>query len=72
MAVGYSVFAGLLSDSAALVAGFDTEQLEAIAQFLVRATRFACERTALLRAQTRSNRTAVSVPDPHPNIEESP
>ena len=68
------VFAGLQSDSAALVAGFDTAQLEAIAQFLVRATRFASERAALLRAQARSNRTAVFVPDPspHQNTEESP
>jgi DNA-binding MarR family transcriptional regulator len=58
------VFAGLQSDSAALVTGFDTAQLEAIAQFLVRTTRFASERAALLRAQARSNRTAVFVPDP--------
>jgi hypothetical protein len=54
----------LQSDSAALVTGFDTAQLEAIAQFLVRTTRFASERAALLRAQARSNRTAVFVPDP--------
>ena len=68
------VFVGLQSDSAALVAGFDTAQLEAIAQFLVRATRFATERAALLRAQARSNRTAVFVsdPSPHRNTEESP
>jgi DNA-binding MarR family transcriptional regulator len=51
------VFAGLESDAAALVADFDTAQLEAIAQFLDRATRFARERAALLRAQARSDRT---------------
>ncbi|HEY2766015.1 MAG TPA: MarR family transcriptional regulator [Pseudonocardiaceae bacterium] len=58
------VFAGLQSDASTLVAGFDTGQLEAIAQFLERATRFARERSALLRAQARSGRTRSAVPDP--------
>ncbi len=56
------VFAGLQSDATALVAGFDTAQLEAIAQFLDRATHFARERSALMRAQARSGRTRASVP----------
>lgn len=60
------VFAGLQSDAAALVSGFDTAALEAIAEFLVRATRFAGERSALLRAQARSDRTLAPVSDPNP------
>lgn len=58
------VFAGLQSDAAALVAGFDTAQLEAIAEFLDRATRFARERSQLMRAQARSGRTHASDPNP--------
>jgi len=60
------VFAGLQSDAAALVAGFDTEQLEAIAQYLDRATHFARDRAAVLRAQARSARTWRPQPDPNP------
>lgn len=51
------VFAGLQSDAAMLVAGFDATQLEAIAVFLERATHFARERSVLLRATARSHRT---------------
>ncbi|MGH4026155.1 MAG: MarR family winged helix-turn-helix transcriptional regulator [Pseudonocardiaceae bacterium] len=58
------VFAGLQSDAAVLVAGFDTAQLEAIAEFLARATRFARERSELMRAQARSGRTRASDPNP--------
>ena len=58
------VFAGLQSDASPLVAGFDTRQLEAIAQFLERGTRFARERSALLRAQARSGPARSAVPDP--------
>jgi DNA-binding MarR family transcriptional regulator len=58
------VFAGLQSDAAALVDGFDTAQLEAIAEFLDRATRFARERSQLVRAQARSGRTHASDPNP--------
>lgn len=57
-----AVFAGLQSDATVLVAGFDTAQLEAIAQFLDRATHFARERAALLRVQARSDRTGATVP----------
>lgn len=57
MAAVAELFAGLQSDAAALVAGFDTAQLEAIAEFLDRATQFARERSVLLRAQARSART---------------
>jgi DNA-binding MarR family transcriptional regulator len=56
------VFAGLQSDATALVAGFDTAQLEAIARFLDRATHFAHERAALLRVQARSDRTRTTPP----------
>lgn len=54
------VFAGLQNAAAVLVAGFDTAQLEAIAEFLDRATRFARERSELMRAQARSGRTRAS------------
>ncbi len=37
-----------------LLVGFDTEQLVAIAEFLTRATEFAHERAATLRAQART------------------
>lgn len=57
------VFAGLASDAAALVAGFDTAQLEAIAEFLDRATCFARERSQLMRAQARSGRTRAADPN---------
>lgn len=57
MAEVAEVFAGLQSDAATLVAAFDAAQLEAIAIFLERATHFARERSALLRAMARSHRT---------------
>lgn len=55
-----AVFAGLQSDAAGLVTGFDTAQLTAIAEFLDRATRFARERSALMRAQARSGRARIT------------
>lgn len=61
MAEVAQVFAGLQRDAAVLVAGFDTAQLEAIAQFLDRATRFARERSAVLRAQARTLRPASTI-----------
>ena len=48
------VFDSLREDAAALLEGFDTHQLAAIAQFLTRATGFAYRRVALLRAQVLS------------------
>jgi DNA-binding MarR family transcriptional regulator len=51
------VFAGLQGDAQALLEGFDTAQLEAIARFLTRASTFARERSTSLRAQARANRT---------------
>ena len=56
MATISEVFASLADDSRTLVEGFDTAQLEAIAQFLTRAIRFARERSTLLRAQARAAR----------------
>lgn len=50
------VFVGLQRDAAALVEGFDSAQLEAIALFLTRSVEFARERAALLRAQARAGR----------------
>lgn len=51
------VFAGVRSDAAALVEGFDADQLEAIAEFLSRSIDYARERSVVLRAQARSVRT---------------
>lgn len=48
------VFDSLREDAAALLEGFDSHQLAAIAQFLTRATDFAYRRAALLRAQLLS------------------
>lgn len=45
------LFDRLRADSAVLLHGFDTPQLEAIAEFLSRATGFAHRHAALLRAQ---------------------
>lgn len=52
------VFSGLAGDARALVEGFDTAQLEAIAEFFTRAIRFAHERSTLLRAQARAHKTS--------------
>ena len=51
------VFASMQEDAASLVAGFDAEQLAAVAEFLARATAFAHRRAALLRVETRSHPT---------------
>lgn len=48
------LFDSLRDESAALLNGFDTHQLAAIAQFLARATELAYRRAALLRAQVLS------------------
>lgn len=48
------VFDSLREDAAVLLAGFDTHQLVAIAEFLTRSTDFAYRRAALLRAQVLS------------------
>lgn len=50
------VFGGLAGDARVLVEGFDTAQLEAIAEFLTRASRFARERSTALRAQARTHK----------------
>ncbi len=63
-----AVLAQLQTDAVGLVAGFDTGQLAAIAQFLDRATHFARERSALLRTQARSDRTRTACP--HQSTEE--
>jgi len=47
-----AVFGPIRDDAAALLTGFDTSQLTAIAEFLVRSTDFIYRRSALLRAQT--------------------
>lgn len=57
-----AVFAGLADDAAGLLAGFDTHELSAIAEFLVRATDFAYRRTALLRGQSLSGLGRSSTP----------
>lgn len=62
------MFDSLREDAAALLEGFDTHQLAAIAQFLTRATDFAYRRAALLRAQLLSaggHPRAASNPDLH-------
>jgi DNA-binding MarR family transcriptional regulator len=46
------VFDPIRADTAALLEGFDTQQLTAIAEFLVRSTDLAHRHAALLRAQT--------------------
>jgi DNA-binding MarR family transcriptional regulator len=46
------VFDPIRKDVAALLEGFDTHQLSAIAEFLTRSTDFAYRHAALLRAQT--------------------
>ena len=48
----HAVFGPMHADAAALLEGFDTGQLTAIAEFLDRSTEFIYRRAALLRAQT--------------------
>lgn len=67
MAAIAEVFTALAGDARKLVEGFDTAQLEAIAEFLARATRFAHERSTLLRAQARAHRST-----PHKTSHETP
>lgn len=47
-----AVFGPIREDAASLLAGFDAQELAAIAAFLTRATEFTHRRAALLRAQT--------------------
>ena len=54
------IFDPIRDDAAALLEGFDTHQLAAIAEFLARSTDFAYRRAALLRAQTLMLSTASS------------
>lgn len=54
------VFDPIRDDAAALLEGFDTHQLTAIAEFLARSTDFAYRRAALLRAQALMRSAAPS------------
>ncbi|MEV5543009.1 MarR family transcriptional regulator [Saccharopolyspora shandongensis] len=61
------VFDALPIDPDALIEGFDTHQLAAIAEFLSRVTDYAYQRSALLRAQTlspRGRRATAAPPEP--------
>lgn len=57
----HEVFGSLRQEAAALVEGFDVDQLAVIAEFLRRATDFSYRQTALLRAQSLSG-TRTRVP----------
>jgi DNA-binding MarR family transcriptional regulator len=66
------IFDALPVDPGGLLEGFDTHQLSAIAEFLTRATEFAYQRGAMLRAQTLSSgsrRAATTRPIADPTEE---
>lgn len=58
------LFDSVREDAAALLAGFDADQLAAIGEFLTRATNFAHRRAALLRAEALSAGGAARIEGP--------